>query len=85
MLDKGTDPRALVKGCIEMGYEACKVTMVAIRQKADRQMVIFGALDAGATNEQLALCEGLGYSYDPPAQTMDQQPPRGTVSNSVPK
>jgi hypothetical protein len=84
MLEKGTDPRALVKSCIEMGYEACKVTMVAIREKADRQMVIFGALDGGATNEQLALCEGLGYSYDPTTQTVDPQTPRGPVSNIVP-
>jgi|WetSurMetagenome_2_1015567.scaffolds.fasta_scaffold00036_30 hypothetical protein len=85
MLEKGTDPRALVKACIEMGYEACKVTMVAINEKADRQMVIFGALDGGATNEQLALCEGLGYSYDPSGPTSDTLPPRGPVSNSVPK
>jgi hypothetical protein len=83
LLSKGTEARALVKACIEMGYEACKVTTVALREKADRQLVIFGALDGGATNEQLALCEGLGYSYDPPAQADPLEPPSG--SRSTPK
>jgi hypothetical protein len=82
LLSKGTDPRILVKSCIEMGYEACKVTTVALREKADRQMVIFGALDGGATNEQLALCEGLGYTYEPPAQAEPYQP-RGPVSGGT--
>jgi hypothetical protein len=84
MLKKGTDARALVRACIEMGYEACKVTTVALREKADRQMVIFGALDGGATNEQLSLCEGLGYAYDPPA-SIEGIPPRNPVSNSKPR
>jgi hypothetical protein len=82
MLGKGADVRQLVKSCIEMGYEACKVTTVALREKADRQMVIFGALDGGATNEQLAICEGLGYTYDPPTQIENTTPNR--LSNSVP-
>jgi hypothetical protein len=87
LLKKGVEPRELVKTCIEMGYEACKVTTVAIREKADRQMVIFGALDGGATNEQLSLCEGLGYAYDPPANIpgLDPTPPKKPVSNSVPQ
>jgi hypothetical protein len=84
LLGKGTEARSLVKACIEMGYEACKVTTVALREKADRQLVIFGALDGGATNEQLALCEGLGYTYDPPAQT-DPMQPHGPTSQSAPK
>jgi hypothetical protein len=86
LLKKGTDARILVKACIEMGYEACKVTTVALREKADRQMVIFGALDGGATNEQLSLCEGLGYAYDPPAsiEGLNPNPPRKPVSNSTP-
>ena len=83
LLKKGTDVRALVRACIEMGYEACKVTTVAVREKADRQLVIFGALDGGATNEQLSVCQGLGYAYDPPA-TIEQLPPRNSVSNSRP-
>jgi hypothetical protein len=87
LLKQGTEPRLLVKTCIEMGYEACKVTTVALRESADRQMVIFGALDGGATNEQLSLCEGLGYSYDPPANIEGLNPttPRDPVSNSVPR
>jgi hypothetical protein len=86
LLKKGVEPRELVKSCIEMGFEACKVTTVAIREKADRQMVIFGALDGGATNEQLSLCEGLGYAYDPPASIPGTDPPpRNPVSNSVPR
>ncbi len=85
LLKKGTEPRTLVRSCIEMGYEACKVTTVALREKADRQMVIFGALDGGATNEQLSLCEGLGYAYDPPAsiEGLNPTPPR-PVSNGIP-
>jgi hypothetical protein len=82
LLKKGTEARALVRACIEMGYEACKVTTVALREKADRQLVIFGALDGGATNEQLSLCEGLGYAYDPPAAI--EPPPTRPVSNSTP-
>jgi hypothetical protein len=84
LLKKGTEPRVLVKSCIEMGYEACKVMTVALRENADRQMVVFGALDGGATNEQLALCEGLGYAYDPPGQA-DTVPPRPPVSGSSPR
>jgi hypothetical protein len=84
LLKKGTEVRSLVKACVEMGYEACKVTTVALREKADRQLVIFGALDGGATNEQLALCEGLGYAYDPPAQA-DPLQPRKPSSGSVPR
>jgi hypothetical protein len=85
MLKKGANARALVKACIEMGYEACKVTTVALREKADRQMVIFGALDGGATNEQLSLCEGLGYAYDPPGTIDGLNPnPPNPVSTSRP-
>jgi len=84
LLKKGTDARILVRSCIEMGYEACKVTTVALREKADRQLVIFGALDGGATNEQLALCEALGYTFDPPAQA-EPTPPRPPVSSSMPQ
>ena len=87
LLKQGVEPRELVKSCIEMGYEACKVATVAIREKADRQMVIFGALDGGATNEQLSLCEGLGYAYDPPAsiEGVNPPPPKPPVSNSAPR
>jgi hypothetical protein len=87
LLKQGVEPRLLVKSCIEMGFEACKVTTVSIREKADRQLVIFGAIDAGATNEQLSLCEGLGYAYDPPANIpgLDPTPPKNPVSNSVPQ
>ena len=82
-LKQGTDPRELVKTCILLGFEACKVANTAIVAGADRQLVIFGALDGGATNDELNRCEGLGYSYDPPASI---DPPRNNpVSNSVPQ
>ncbi len=66
-LGKGTDPRELVKTCVQMGYEVCYVVNTSLKAGADRQLVIFGALDGGATNDDLNRCEGLGYSYDPPA------------------
>ena len=84
LLKQGIEPRLLVKSFIELGYEACKVATVALRESADRQMVIFGALDGGATNEQLSLCEGLGYAYDPPA-SIEPPPTPPSGSNSVPK
>ncbi|HTZ18423.1 MAG TPA: hypothetical protein VMB78_08285 [Dissulfurispiraceae bacterium] len=82
-IKKGTDPRELVKTCIQLGFEACKVATSALVAGADRQLVIFGALDGGATNEDLNRCEGLGYSYDPPANI---DPPKSNpTSSSVPK
>ncbi len=66
-LAKGTDPRLLVKTCIQMGYETCFVVNTSLAAGADRQLVIFGALDGGATSDNLNRCEGLGYSFDPPS------------------
>jgi hypothetical protein len=82
-LKLGTDPRELVKTCVQLGFEACKVANTAIVAGADRQQVIFGALDGGATNDDLNRCEGLGYSYDPPASI--DPPKNNPVSNSAPQ
>jgi hypothetical protein len=81
-LKQGTDPRELVKTCVLLGFEACKVANTAIEAGADRQQVIFGALDGGATNDDLNRCEGLGYSYDPPSSI--DPPKNNPVSNIKP-
>ncbi len=81
-IKQGTDVRELVKTCVQMGYEVCNVVNISLKAGADRQQIIFGALDGGATSDNLSRCEGLGYTYDPPAGI---EPPRNNpVSSTVP-
>lgn len=83
-LSKGTDPRLLVSTCVQLGYEVCYVVNTSLAAGADRQLVIFGALDGGATSENLNRCEGLGYSFDPPSNIANPPATPPTISNSKP-